>query len=432
VPATSAGAGSGTVDWQLIIIPLFTGAIGYVTNLSGVWMLFNPVRFHGFTVPGLKTVAGLLPRRVQEIPGLVGGRFGWQGIVPSRAAKMGSICVDKGISKLGSPGEFYQRLEPEKIAEHILVTSERDIHQLVEQIMEREHPQLWHDVPPRAKAAVHARVRAQLPQIVHAVTDQIGQNIDQLLDVKLMVIKHLEAHPELANRIFLDIGDRELKLMVNFGFYLGFLLGVPVYFVTRAFEYWWLLPILGTMVGYLTNLLAMSLIFVPVQPRYVLGIKFHGLFLRRQDAVSDIYAKLIADEIVTLNNIGTELLTGPRADRTRQMIQTAMRPAVDRATGPARAAVRVAMGGREYDAIRDSVAVDAVDYTMTPLADPVFNAKQSARIAELIAGRMREMASSDFQEMLRSAIKEDEWMLYVHGAVLGFTGGVLHFAFFGV
>ncbi|WP_354701059.1 hypothetical protein DSM112329_01366 [Paraconexibacter sp. AEG42_29] len=421
------------MDWaQLIIIPLFTGAIGYITNLSGVWMLFNPIRFIGFRVPGLKTVGNLLPRRFQEIPGLIKGNVGWQGIVPSRAAKMGSIAVDKGISKLGSPGEFYQRLEPEKIAEHILATSERDIHTLVEQIMEREQPQLWADVPPRIKDAIHARVRAQLPEIVHAVTDQIGENIDQLLDVKLMVIKHLEAHPELANRIFLDIGDRELKLMVNFGFYLGFLLGVPVYFITHEWHYWWLLPILGTVVGYMTNLLAMSLIFVPVEPKFIMGIKFHGLFLRRQSAVADIYAKLIADEIVTLSNIGTELLTGVRADRTRAMIETAMRPAVDRATGPARAAVRVAMGGKEYDAIRDSVAVDAVDYTMTPLGDQEFNAKQSALIRELIAGRMREMAAVDFQEMLRSAIKEDEWMLYVHGAVLGFSGGLIHLAVFGV
>jgi uncharacterized membrane protein YheB (UPF0754 family) len=420
------------VWWLMMMFPLLSGVMGFVSNVSGVWMLFNPIRFVGFRVPGLQTLADLLPRRFQEIPGLIGGRLGWQGIVPSRAAKMGSIAVDKGISKLGSPGEFYHRLEPEKIAEHILVTSERDIHTLVEQIMAREHPQLWQDVPPRVKAAVHARVRAQLPQIVHAVTDQIGENIDQLLDVKLMVIKHLEAHPELANRIFLDIGDRELKLMVNFGLYFGFLLGFPVWLVTENVHYWWMLPILGTIVGYLTNLLAMSLIFVPVEPRYVMGIKFHGLFLRRQLEVADIYAKLIADEIVTLNNIGTELLTGPRADRTRAMIETAMRPAVDRATGPARAAVRVAMGGKEYDAIRDSVATDAVDYTMTPLGDPEFNVRQSALIRELISTRMREMPSVDFQEMLRSAIKEDEWMLYVHGAVLGFGGGLVHLAVFGV
>ena len=45
---------------------------------------------------------------------------------------------------------------------------------------------------------------------------------------------------------------------------------------------------------------------------------------------------------------------------------------------------------------------------------------------------MREMSSSDFVEMLRSAIKEDEWMLYAHGAVLGFGAGLVHLAIFGV
>lgn len=41
----------------LITIPLFSGAIGYVTNWSGVWMLFQPLRFKGVRVPGLVTFA---------------------------------------------------------------------------------------------------------------------------------------------------------------------------------------------------------------------------------------------------------------------------------------------------------------------------------------------------------------------------------------
>ena len=45
---------------------------------------------------------------------------------------------------------------------------------------------------------------------------------------------------------------------------------------------------------------------------------------------------------------------------------------------------------------------------------------------------MRELPNRDFVELLRSAIKEDEWMLYAHGAVLGFGAGLLHLAIFGV
>ncbi len=417
---------------SLITIPIFSGAIGYVTNWSGVWMLFYPVRFAGFRLAGLAALARLLPRKLQQIPGVMQGGVGWQGIIPSRAAKMGSIAVDKGIAKLGSPADFYAQLEPDKIAEHILATSERDIHDLVERTMEREHPQLWHDVPPQVRGLVHERVRGQLPAIVHEVTDQIGANVDQLLDIKLMVIRHLEAHPELANKIFLETGRQELRFIINFGFFFGFVLGIPTIVLVEAFPYWWVLPIAGTLVGYATNWLAIWMIFEPVEPRQVGRFKVHGLFLRRQEQAADAYANVISNDIVTLSNIGEELLHGPSSDRTRQMIETAMRPALDRAVGTARSAVRVAVGTKEYDSIRETVAVEAVDYTMTPLGDEEFNKRQSEAVRKLIASRMREMSSSDFSEMLRSAMREDEWLLVLHGAVLGFGAGLVHLAIFGV
>lgn len=414
-------------------IPLFTGVIGYIINWTGVWMLFHPITFHGFRIPGLAAVAQLLPRRMQEIPGIMHGGIGWQGIVPNRAAKMGSIAVDKGIAKIGTASDFYQQLDPEAIAEHVVNVAQNDIDDVVDRIMEREHAQLWRDLPPRVREAVHSRVRQQLPEIVEdIITGEIAENIDQVLDPKLMVIRHLEANPELANRVFEDVGKKELRLMINFGFIFGFLLGIPVIFIVHLVPEWWMLPICGVVVGWLTNLLGMQLIFEPVEPKQWGPLKMHGLFLRRKEEVADVYSGIIANEIVTLGNIGDHLLYGPRSDRTRKMLEDALRPAVDRATGPLRPAVRVALGRREYDTIRDSVAAEAVEYTVTPFNDPEFNERQGAKIKQLFMTRMEALPYPDFVELLRSAIKEDEWMLYAHGAVLGFGAGLLHLAIFGV
>src|ERR671928_1841044 len=110
----------------ILTIPLFSGAIGYATNWTGVWMLFNPLRFRGFRLPGLAPLARLLPRKVQQIPGVMVGGVGWQGIIPSRAAKMGSIAVDKGIAKVGNASEFYDKIDPEKLADYIVESSRGD------------------------------------------------------------------------------------------------------------------------------------------------------------------------------------------------------------------------------------------------------------------------------------------------------------------
>jgi len=417
---------------SLLTIPLFTGAIGYVTNWSGVWMLFYPVRFAGVRVPGLAALANVMPRRIQQIPGLGQGGLGWQGIVPSRAAKMGSIAVDKGLARLGGAGDFYCQLDPEAIAEQILVTADGEIHDVVERIMERERPQLWHDLPPRVRAAVHARVREQLPELVHTVTEEIGAHADDLIDVKLMVIRRLEANPALANRIFLEVGRRELRFIVNFGFFFGLLLGIPVAFLTQdLLTWWWVLPIAGVLIGYTTNLLGIRMIFEPVRPRRLGRFTIQGLFLKRQPEVAGVYADIIADDVVTMGNVADDLMNGPNSDRTRRLIEDSLRPAVDRALGRARPAVRVAVGTREYDSIRASLAVEAADYAVAPLADAEFAARQRDGVREFVAERVRAMGPTEFSEMLRTAVHEDEWLLYLHGAVLGFGAGLLHLAIFG-
>ncbi len=421
------------VDWlHLLSIPVFTGVVGLLINWTGLIMLFSPVQFRGITIPGMRQLSRVLPRKLQEVPGILQGGIGWQGIVPARAAKMGSIAVDKAIAKLGTPQEFYQQLEPDQIAEHIVKVFESDMPAMIEDIMRREHPALWRDLPPRARHAVVARVQAQLPGIVHTVTDEIGEHIDQLLDPKIMVINHFQRNPALVVRIFRDFGQRELNLMVAFGFVFGFGLGIPVAVVDHWFGVWWLLPVLGVVVGWATNALGMWLIFEPTEPRRILGIKVHGLFLRRQDEAAEVYARIIADDVITLENIGNFLLDGPRGDRTHQMLADALRPAIDGAAGPARGAVRVAVGARRFDNIREAVALEAADRTIKPFQDAEFNRQQSQKIYSLIVTRTKELPPQDFVEMMRSAIREDEWMLYAHGAVMGFAGGLLHLAVFGV
>jgi uncharacterized membrane protein YheB (UPF0754 family) len=420
-----------TNEWvKLITIPFFTGVIGWLINWTALIMLFNPIRFHGWKIPGLYELSRLLPRKVQEVPGVMQGGVGWQGILPARAAKMGSIADDKAIAKVGTPSDFFTELEPEKIADQMAVMFMPQVPEIVDKTMRREQPRLWANVPPRAKEALYDRIREQLPEIMHEITGEIGEYIDQLLDPKILVIDHFERNPALVNKVFKNVGARELRLMVNFGFLFGFLLGIPVAVITHFVPNWWLLPVLGVIVGWTTNVLGMWVIFEPVEPRKIGPFTLHGLFLRRQNEVADAYADVIAEEVVTMENIGDFLLHGPRSDRTQQMLYEAMLPAIDRAAGPLRGVARVAVGAHEYDAITDAFARESQEQTMTPFLDEDFAQEQAQNIRRMFATRTSELPHAEFVEMLRSAFREDEWMLYLHGAVMGFVGGLIHLGIF--
>lgn len=415
---------------ELITIPLFTGIIGYITNWTGVLMLFKPLRFHGIHIPGLRAVFPYLPSRIRVLPLFRhDGGLGWQGIIPSRADKMASISVDKGLAKLGSITDFYQELDPDAIAQHLTKVAQGEIRQVVEEIMAREHPQLWRNLPPAVKETVHARVRQQLPAIVQDITDQIGVNVDHLIDVKLMVVRYFGEHPELLNELFMNIGGKELRFMQNFGFYFGFPMGFLLVGVLHLVPHWWVLPIGGVIIGWLVNYIGITMIFEPIEPRKWVPWR-QGLVLKRTPEITASYSRMVSEKVITLHNIGEELLSGPSSDRTLQMFDRTLQPAVDKALGVTRGLVRVAVGSREYDRIRSSLAIGATALAPIAFDDAEFNQRQSAKIESFIARQMRTMGPEDVADMLRSAIKQDEWLLFVHGGALGLLAGFLHLAIF--
>src|SRR2546423_15688869 len=85
----------------ILTIPLFSGAIGYATNWTGVWKLFNPLRFRGFRLPGLAPLARLPPRKIQQGPGVMNRGAGGQGDIPPPGAETGRLAGDERDARGG-------------------------------------------------------------------------------------------------------------------------------------------------------------------------------------------------------------------------------------------------------------------------------------------------------------------------------------------
>lgn len=61
---------------------------------------------------------------------------------------------------------------------------------------------------------------------------------------------------------------------------------------------WILLPFVGALIGYATNRLAVQMIFRPIEPRSILGIKFQGLIGRRQAELAKSIGSVVGDHLV--------------------------------------------------------------------------------------------------------------------------------------
>jgi uncharacterized membrane protein YheB (UPF0754 family) len=395
--------------WKYVSIPFVAALVGWVTNWIAIKMTFLPLEFVG----------------VRPI-------FGWQGIIPSKATKMAGIFVDKTMYKLGKLSELFEQMDPELIARHVIKYTEPRLDEYVDDIMQAQNPLIWENTPGMIKEQIYAAVRRDVPRRVEALMKEIGEKVEDLVDLKQMIVSQLERDKTLLNRLFLESGAAEFRFLVRSGAYFGFLFGLVQVAVWYFLPAWWVLPVFGLIVGYATNWIAINLIFRPLTPRRVGPWTIQGLFLRRQREVAEVWCPMVTREILTLRNIIDAMVHGPRGDRTAKLIRRHIRPVVDESVGGGglgKALAQVAVGLEGYSQIKDTAGQKALDVSVDPFEDQVFNEERSQVVERLLHERMVAMSPEDFQGLLRPCFQEDEFKLILAGAVLGFGAGMAQLVF---
>ena len=125
------------------------------------------------------------------------------------------------------------------------------------------------------------------PTVVEHILSDMTLHIEEVFDLKTMIVEAFVQDKDMLNQIFLQVGEKELSFIKRSGFYFGFLFGLLQATAWVFYKGWWVLPLAGFIVGYLTNYLALKMIFKPVNPRPCCGGRYvlHGLFLKRKNEV---------------------------------------------------------------------------------------------------------------------------------------------------
>jgi len=388
--------------WPLYVsIPIIAALIGYTTKLVAIRMMFRPLEFIG-----------------------VKPFFGWQGIVPRRAARMAGIAVDTMTEQLIKPSEIMARLDPGRIAQELEVPMRAAVAEIVREVAGHYQAGLWESLPERVRLLVIHRVQAETPKMIAGVMEAIKLDVDNVFDLKDMVVTSLVKDKALLNRIFQEAGRKEFQFIARSGIVFGGLIGVIQMVTWVLFKFPLIMPLFGLFTGWFTDWLALKMIFVPRQPKRYLGLfVWQGLFLKRRAEVSEAYGALIAKEIITPHNVLEAVLRGPLSDRVLGLIQRQIDAELGKQASVAKPLVVFAVGSKRYQDVKLSISrniMDRLPETMRYVED---YAEDAMDIRNVLVNKMKELEPEEFEGLLRPAFQQDEWILIATGAVLGFCVG---------
>lgn len=354
------------------------------------------------------------------------GVIGWQGVIPRKAEKMAHICIDRTLQHFGDLNSVYQKLEPQRIVQQVVAQVTPRMDEYIDEVMYEVQPVLWDNLPLFVRARIYQWARQQLPSRIEELVEDFGDDLNDLVDLKALLSRELRNHPDLMNRIFQQAGSVELQSVINRGALIGGVLGALLAPLWLKYPEPWALPLGGFLIGFVTNWLAINLIFSPLRPRRFLFWRIQGLFLRRQDEISEIWARLVADELITVEKVADAMINGDQGARTRAILQKHLRPMLDDSV-VLKLAAQVSVGMTGYTDLKRAMNDKAVHATRDVFSDPAFNKERAPVVAGVLSRQMKALRPEEFQDILRPAFREEELQLMVVGGLFGALAGLIQF-----
>ena len=394
--------GFNVATLSLFSIPLISAIVGWSTNFLAVKMMFYPIEF-----VGIKPI------------------FGWQGLIPAKRREMAEIEVELVLGKLLSVQELASRIDPVQLTNAIQRRLKQVLRRIVNDVMRESAPQLWAALPVHGKNLVYKRIEADIPNVVHKMVDDFKHNIEEIVDIKELVVGQLVDSPELINEIFLKSGAKEFPFIERSGFWFGLLFGMPTMFVWMYFPEWWVLPLGGLIVGYLTNWIALKIIFEPKHPIKFLGFTIQGMFLKRQDEVSRVYSDIIESKLMTSKNIMEVALHGSGSSQLLELIELHVNDAIERYVALAQPYFALGVGSESYYKMKEIATKRIFEDSEKYLSYAYEYTNKALNVGDVLCERMQALSPEEFEGVLRPAYEADEWKLIVTGAFLGMGAGFM-------
>ena len=386
----------------VIAVPLVTAFIGYITNWAAVKMIFKPEEFVGI------------------------GPIGWQGVLPSKADTF-AADVAGNVGAVLSPAELAERLDPAEMEALFEGRLDAELPVIVRDVAEMLSPGTWDQMVPDAQQMVIAQIRAEGRQVAQEVFDDLQGISHELLDLERLVFDLLSG-PNVKRlvRLFQEIGGKELRRIVNLGFWFGLVIGIFQAATFSIFDQWWLMPIVGGIVGLGTNWLALQMIFRPMEPTRYLGVvTYQGMFPSRQGEIAEDYGRITAREILTPANLLRLVTEGDAGTRIAQVVLTRVDERIRAARPMVEMLTQQTVSDDQLAAVQ-AMVVARVGEAM-PELQPELEAYIGERlqVAELVETKLKAMPKLEFERLLRGIFEQDEWILIAIGGALGAGVGVL-------
>lgn len=186
-----------------------------------------------------------------------------------------------------------------------------------------------------------------------------------------------------------------------------------------------LLPVISALIAWFTNWIAIKMLFHPRLPVHILGIKFQGVFPKRQQQIAASLGALVARELLHFDEIAVRLKDPKNLTSVRPHIEQHLDRFLQEKLKEKLPVIAMFVGQGTLDKVKEGL-MEEIDVLLPEIIEK-YTGSLAAEIdvEQIVVEKVRHFSSDKLEDILKQILSKEFRFIELIGGFIGFMIGLL-------
>ncbi len=191
-------------------------------------------------------------------------------------------------------------------------------------------------------------------------------------------------------------------------------------------NYWLLLiPVISAFIGWLTNLVAIKMLFHPRNPIKILGFTIQGIFPKRQKQFAEKLGKMVSEELLSFAEIEAQLTASENLSKLTPLIEEHLDNFLRNKLSSEMPVISAFIGEKTIVKLKAVFLEELNSLFPTLMKQYARHLEEDLDLEKIVVDKVSNFSSDKLEAVLFQIMSKEFRFVEIIGAILGFLIGLL-------
>lgn len=186
-----------------------------------------------------------------------------------------------------------------------------------------------------------------------------------------------------------------------------------------------LVPVVGALIGWFTNFIAVKMLFHPREPKKFLFMTVQGIFPKRQQAIAERLGNIVAEELLSFDDIKSRINNPDNIKEIEVLIDVKLEDYLKNDFPKEYPMLALLMGPSQRAKIKKSVLGKVSAMAPEAINKYLDKLESSLDIKQIVEEKVAAFSPAKLEDMLNQVLSKEFGFIERVGAFLGFMIGLV-------